>query len=209
MGGKLRPEEIEKMSFTIIKSEMKKEHDEKKLPLIMRAIHTSADFDYEDNLYFSEDVIDKALAAFCEGATIITDTTMALSGINKPALRSLGMEALCYIGDEEVAKRAKEEGRTRSYMAVKKASELDGELIFVVGNAPTALYALKELIEEEKLSPKLIIAVPVGFVNVVESKEEIIKLPVPSIVARGRKGGSNIAAALVNALLYMKTGRIL
>lgn len=207
MGGRLRPEEIEKRSFEIIASEMKKEHDEEKLPLIMRAIHTSADFEYEDSLYFSEDVMEKALDAFGEGTTIITDTTMALSGINKPALKKLGMEALCFIGDEEVAQRAKEEGRTRSYMAVQKAAELGGNLIFVVGNAPTALYAIKELLEEGKLSPKLVIAVPVGFVNVVESKEEIIKTKVPSIVARGRKGGSNIAAALVNALLYMKTGR--
>lgn len=207
MGGRLRPEEIEKTSFSMIASEMKKQHDAEKLPLIMRAIHTSADFDYEENLYFSEGVVQHALSVLAPGTTIITDTTMALSGINKPALHALGMEALCFIGDEEVARRAKEEGRTRSYMAMKKAASLPGKLIFAIGNAPTALYALKELIEEGSLQPELILALPVGFVNVVESKEEIIKLKVPSIVARGRKGGSNIAAALVNALLYEKTGR--
>ncbi|MDR0817992.1 MAG: precorrin-8X methylmutase, partial [Oscillospiraceae bacterium] len=167
----------------------------------------TADFDYADSLYFSEGAAQSARDALNDGITIVTDTTMALSGINKPALAKLNCSARCYIGDSDIAETAAANGTTRSAASMDKAAELDGNLIFAIGNAPTALVRLYELINSGKLSPKLIIAVPVGFVNVVQAKEMIMELSVPCIVARGRKGGSNVAAAIVNALLYQLVAR--
>ena len=138
-----------------------------------------------------------------DGACIVTDTQMAKAGINKRALARYGGEVYCFMSDEDVAKIAKENGSTRATASMDKAAGLDKKLIFAIGNAPTALVRLYELIEEKKLDPKLIIGVPVGFVNVVQSKELIMHTNVPYIVARGRKGGSNIAACICNALLYM------
>ena len=174
--------------------------------MIKRVIHTTADFDYADNLVFSPNVMELAWQAIREGAPIITDTNMGKSGINKRALASLGGEVYCFMADEDVAKKAAASGTTRAVASMDKAAEMGKDCIFAVGNAPTALVRLYELIREGKIHPKLIIGVPVGFVNVVPSKELIISLPdTPYIVARGRKGGSNVAAAICNALIYQLT----
>ncbi len=200
---KVLPMEIEKRSFEIIESELPHPIDPALAPIIKRVIHTSADFDYADNLCFSEDVVAKAHEAIKNGACIVTDTQMAKAGINKRNLARYGGEVYCFIADEDVAKAAKEQGTTRSAASMDKAAALGKPLIFAIGNAPTALVRICELIDEGKLQPELVIGVPVGFVNVVQSKEMIMQRPVPYIVARGRKGGSNVAACIVNALLYM------
>ena len=196
------PKDIEARSMEIIESEMITEVPEEYKPIVKRAIHTTADFDYETSLYFSPNCVEQAREAIKRGASIITDTNMAKAGINKRVLGKYGGEVLCFMADEDIAKRAKENGTTRAVASMEKASELEGEYIIAVGNAPTALIKLKELIEENKIKPVLIIAVPVGFVNVVEAKEIISKCNVPVIVARGRKGGSNLAAAICNGILY-------
>lgn len=202
------PHEIEKESFRMIEEILGEIRlDPLEAPIIKRAIHTSADFDYVENLCFSKDVVSKAIQAIKNGACIVTDTQMAKAGINKTTLKKFGSEVHCFIADEDVAIRAKEEGTTRSAVSMEKALELQKPLIFAIGNAPTALLKLYELVEEGRLKPELIIGVPVGFVNVVESKEYIMKTCSPYIVARGRKGGSNIAAAICNALLYMADER--
>ncbi len=198
------PAEIEKRSFEIIEQELNgRILDPDKAPIIKRVIHTSADFEYVDSLVFSENVVEHALAAIKRGACIVTDTEMGKAGINKKVLAKFGGEVLCYMADEEVAEIAKVNRSTRATASIDKAALLDKEVIFAVGNAPTALVRLYELIAERKIKPALVIGVPVGFVNVVQSKELIIKSEVPYIVARGRKGGSNVAAAICNALLYM------
>lgn len=200
----VKPMEIEARSFEIITEEL---GDTPLVPgteqIVKRCIHTSADFDYAKNLCFSEMVVEKAVAAIKAGACIVTDTQMAKAGINKRALSRYGGEVYCFMSDEDVACAAKEKGTTRATASMDKAAALDKPLIFAIGNAPTALVRLYELIQEGKLNPELIIGVPVGFVNVVQSKELIMDAQVPYIVARGRKGGSNIAACICNALLYM------
>ena len=198
------PHEIEKRSFEIITEELNgRTFPEDQELVVKRCIHTSADFDYADNLCFSEHAVAKGIEAIREGACIVTDTQMARSGINKKVLARHGGEALCFMSDVDVAARAKETGSTRAAACMEKAAELDKKLIIAVGNAPTALVRLYELIGEGKIKPALIIGVPVGFVNVVQSKELIMQTNIPYIVARGRKGGSNIAACICNALLYM------
>ena len=200
----VKPRDIESRSFAIITEEL---GDKQLIPgtelIVKRCIHTSADFDYADNLAFSEDVVNKAIEAIKNGACIVTDTQMAKSGINKKAMARYGGEVYCFMSDEDVAKEAKEKGSTRATVCMDKAAAMDKPLIFAIGNAPTALVRLYELITEGKLKPELIIGVPVGFVNVVQSKELIMETDAPYIVAKGRKGGSNIAACIVNALLYM------
>ena len=200
----VKPRDIESRSFQIITKEL---GDKQLIPgtelIVKRCIHTSADFDYADNLAFSEDVVNKAIEAIKNGACIVTDTQMAKSGINKKALARYGGEVFCFMSDEDVAKEAKEKGSTRATVCMDKAAAMDKPLIFAIGNAPTALVRLYELITEGKLKPELIIGVPVGFVNVVQYKELIMETDAPYIVAKGRKGGSNIAACIVNALLYM------
>lgn len=200
----VKPKEIETRSFEIITEEL---GNKKLIPgtelIVKRCIHTSADFEYADNLCFSEGVVEKAVDAIKNGACIVTDTQMAKAGINKKALAKYGGEVYCFMSDEDVAAKAKEQGSTRAVASMDKAAEMGKPLIFAIGNAPTALVRLYELIEEKKISPYLIIGVPVGFVNVVQSKELIMDTDVPYIVARGRKGGSNIAACICNALLYM------
>lgn len=203
----VKPMEIEKRSFEIITEELGRELPEELAPIIKRCIHTSADFDYAENLCFSENVVEKAIHALKNGACIVTDTQMAKSGINKKALAKYGGEVYCFMSDEDVAETAKKNGSTRATASMDKAAAMDKPLIFAIGNAPTALVRLYELIKEEKINPELIIGVPVGFVNVVQSKELIMETDVPYIVARGRKGGSNIAACICNALLYMAGGR--
>ena len=202
------PSDIEKRSFEIIESELgNKKIPEEIKPIVMRVIHTSADFDYYDNLCFSENAVEIALKAIKNAAVFVTDTNMAKSGINKAALEKLGCEAVCFMSDKDVAKAAKKNGTTRATASVDKAEALDKPVIFAAGNAPTALIRLHELIESGAFRPELIIGVPVGFVNVVQSKEMIMTSDVPYIVAKGRKGGSNVAAAICNALLYMAGGR--
>lgn len=208
----IAPNDIEKKSFEIISEVIVKDYpdyemDPKKEAVIKRVIHTSADFEYLENLKISKDAIEAGLAALKKGALIITDTNMAKSGINKPALEKLGCTVECFIADKEVARLAKERGVTRATISMEKAAEIDRPLIFAIGNAPTALIALDQMIQAGKLKPELIIGVPVGFVNVVESKELILAGPTPYIVAQGRKGGSNVAAAICNALLYQLVQR--
>lgn len=200
----VRPVEIETRSFETITEEL---GDTPLVPgtemIVKRCIHTSADFDYAVNLCFSENVVEKAIEAIKNGACIVTDTQMAKSGINKRALARCGGEVFCFMSDEDVAAAARENGTTRATASMDKAAALDRKLIFAIGNAPTALVRLYELISEGRISPELIIGVPVGFVNVVQSKELIMETDTPYIVAKGRKGGSNIAACICNALLYM------
>ena len=198
----LPPMEIEKESFRIITEELgDRTLDPEQAPILKRVIHTTADFDYADNLYFSPNAVALAKEAIRGGATVVTDTQMALSGINKKALARFGGEIKCFMSDEDVAAAARAQGVTRARISMDKGAALGENVIFAVGNAPTALIRLRELIDGG-YRPKLIIGVPVGFVNVVPSKELIIASPVPCIVARGRKGGSNVAASIVNALLY-------
>ena len=200
----VQPKEIESKSFAIITELLGDiELDAMQAPIIKRVIHTSADFDYAENLYFSEGVVQTLLQAMQNGADIVTDTQMAKAGINKTALAKFGGTVHCFMADEDVAVKAKERGITRAMVSMEKASQMAKPVIFAIGNAPTALIRLQELIAQGKMNPVAIIAVPVGFVNVVESKEDIMKGPAPCIVAKGRKGGSNIAAAICNALLYM------
>ncbi len=198
------PGEIEKKSFEIIGEEMGPvELDPLEKPVIFRAIHTSADFDYLENLKFSKDVVAHGTEAIKKGAVIVTDTNMAKAGINKTRLQEYGGQVHCFIADEDVAAAAKANGTTRAVASMEKAAELEGPVIFAIGNAPTALVRLLELAEEGRIKPELIIGAPVGFVNVVESKELLLdQNEIPYIVARGRKGGSNIAAAICNAILY-------
>ena len=199
------PKDIEKRSFEIITKEL---GDAKLIPgtepIVKRCIHTSADFDYAQNLVFSENAVQKALDAIRQGACIVTDTQMGKSGINKKKLAKYGGEVFCFMSDEDVAQQAKQNGTTRAVASMDKAAKLDKKLIYAIGNAPTALIRLYEQVEQGIIDPELIIGVPVGFVNVVQSKELIFKLQhTPYIIARGRKGGSNIAACICNALIYM------
>ena len=199
----VKPMDIEKRSFEIITqllgdTPMEPENE----PVIKRVIHTSADFDYAQNLVFSPGAVQIGLEALKSGCDIVTDTQMAKAGINKTALGKLGGTVHCFMSDADVAREAKQRGVTRATVSMERAAALDKSCIFAIGNAPTALIAIKELMDIGKLHPALIIGVPVGFVNVVESKELIIASEVPHIVARGRKGGSNVAAAICNALLY-------
>ncbi|MGN0436463.1 MAG: precorrin-8X methylmutase [Wujia sp.] len=197
------PQDIERRSFEIISSELSdRQFDPMQEPIIKRCIHTSADFDYADNLCFSENVVERLQRAIRQGACIVTDTQMGKAGINKKELEKYGGEVYCFMSDSDVAETAKTNGTTRAVASMDKAMKLDRKLIFAIGNAPTALIRLYELIEQGAIMPEGIIGVPVGFVNVVEAKELIMTVPAPYIVARGRKGGSNIAAAICNAILY-------
>lgn len=200
----IRPQDIEKRSFEIITRELgTRTFPQDQELIIKRCIHTSADFEYADSLCFSENAVARAMEAIREGACIVTDTQMARAGINKKVLARFGGEVYNFMSDEDVAKEAKERGCTRAAVCMEKAAKLDKKLIFAIGNAPTALIRLYEMIQDGQISPALIIGVPVGFVNVVQSKELIMETQIPYIVARGRKGGSNIAACICNALLYM------
>lgn len=204
------PGDIEKRSFELIQEELDARGivlDPEQEPVIKRAIHTTADFDYAGNLVFSPHSVRRGTEALGQGAVIITDTNMGLSGINKKRLSALGGEAVCFMADEDVARQAAAHKTTRAVAGMEKARELYGAgsrpVIFAVGNAPTALIRLYELIKDGLMAPALVIGAPVGFVNVVQSKELILTLKdTPYIVARGRKGGSNVAAAICNALLY-------
>lgn len=199
------PGEIEKKSFQIIGEELQNMGillDEIQAPVTKRVIHTTADFDYAHSLKYSENAIEIARDLLRNGADIVTDTNMAKAGINKNKLASLGGEVHCFMADEDVAREAKEREVTRALVSMERASKLDKPVIFAIGNAPTALISLYEMMEKGIYTPKFIIGVPVGFVNVVAAKELFLNSKVPYIINEGRKGGSNVAAAICNALLY-------
>lgn len=207
---KLLPQDIEKRSFEIIGEELEKlgvKLPEEEELITKRVIHTSADFDYVKTLKYSKDAVEKAHELLKAGAHIVTDTNMALAGINKRALARLGGEAHCFMADEEVAKLAKERGTTRAAISMEKARKIDKPVIFAIGNAPTALVQIYEMMQTGNWRPAFVIGVPVGFVNVEVSKELIMETDVPYIVNAGRKGGSNVAAAICNALMYEITER--
>ena len=202
------PKMIEVRSFEIIQGiiddirpgyKFKNEIEEK---IIKRCIHTSADFEYLDILKISETAVQKIIDALNNKCTIYTDTNMALSGINKSKLNDLGCEYKCLVADERTKELAKEKGITRSMAAVEVAANTKGRKLFVLGNAPTALYKVMEMKNEGNLDVDAVIGVPVGFVGAAESKDELEKTDIPYIISKGRKGGSNLAAAIVNAILY-------
>ena len=199
------PGDIEKRSFEIISRELEERNivlPKDQEPVTKRVIHTSADFDYAETMTYSEHAVEIAKELIRNGADIVTDTNMALAGINKKVLARYGGTAHCFMADEEVAKEAKERKVTRATVSMEKAAAIEKPVIFAIGNAPTALISLHELMEQTGFRPAFIIGVPVGFVNVVAAKELILKTDVPHIVNRGRKGGSNVAAAICNAILY-------
>ena len=201
----VRPQDIEKRSFAIISQELEEKGivlpKEQEL-VTKRAIHTSADFDYAKTMTYSDHAVEIAKKLIQNGADIVTDTNMALAGVNKKELAKYGGEAHCFMAEEEVAKIAKERGVTRAAVSMEKAAQIEKPVIFTIGNAPTALIELYEMIQSGKYRPAFIIGVPVGFVNVEAAKDLILKTDVPYIINRGRKGGSNIAATICNALLY-------
>lgn len=207
----VRPEDIEKRSMEIITSELNgRTWPEPQFSIVKRCIHTSADFDYADNLVFSDGAAEKGVVAIRAGADIVTDTKMAAAGINKKKLGAYGGSVHCYISDEDVMAEAKDRGCTRATICMERGADVgrDKPVIFAIGNAPTALVRLCELVEEGKVKPALVIGAPVGFVNVVESKEMTMETMerhgIPYIVPKGRKGGSNIAATICNSMIYYK-----
>lgn len=199
------PGEIEKRSFEIISGELEKRQivlPKEQEPVTKRVIHTSADFDYAETMCYSDHAVEIAKELILKGADIVTDTNMALAGINKKILASFGGEAHCFMADLDVAQFARERQVTRATISMEKAAAIEKPVIFAVGNAPTALIELHKMITEGRYQPAFIIGVPVGFVNVVPAKELIMETEVPYIINRGRKGGSNVAAAICNAILY-------
>lgn len=202
------PNEIEKRSFEIITKELEERGitlEKENEMVIKRAIHTSADFEYADTMIFSERAVERAKELIRNGAYIVTDTNMALAGINKKVLQSFGGEAICFMDKEETARLAAKNQTTRATASMELAAKIEKPVIFAIGNAPTALIQLYEMIESKRFVPEFIIGVPVGFVNVVAAKELMIHTGVPHIINRGRKGGSNVAAAICNAVLYELT----
>ena len=202
------PEEIEKKSFSIISEELKQREivlPKEEEMITKRVIHTSADFEYASTLIYSQNAVSKAKELLLHGADIVTDTNMALAGINKKVLARLGGQAHCFMADEDVAQLARKRKVTRAVVSMEKAKNIQKPVIFAIGNAPTALIQLYEMMQTSDWKPAFIIGVPVGFVNVEAAKELILETDVPYIVNRGRKGGSNVAAAICNALLYELT----
>lgn len=199
------PAEIETESFRILTAELA-ERDivltGDTAPVIKRCIHTTADFDYAKTLVFSDGAADRFREFVRSGADIVTDTNMALAGISKKELAKYGGSVHCFMADEEIAREASLRGVTRASVSMEHAMRLEGPVIFVIGNAPTALITLREKYDSGEFIPDFVIGVPVGFVNVEAAKELIIETDIPHIINRGRKGGSNVAAAICNALLY-------
>lgn len=205
---RMLPEEIEKRSFEIISEELRERGillPAEQEMVTKRVIHTSADFDYANTMTYSKNAVSIAKELLKNGADIVTDTNMALSGINKKVLSKLGGCAHCFMADEDVASIAKKRGVTRAVVSMEKAVNIEKPVIFVVGNAPTALIQLYEMMQESNWRPAFVVGVPVGFVNVEVAKALIMETEVPYIINRGRKGGSNVAAAICNALLYELT----
>lgn len=195
----MKPMDIEKKSMEIIESELTVELDPVEKPIVKRVIHATADFSFAESLHFSEGVVPLMRRMLKSGATVVTDTNMALAGISKPSLSRVGARAICLMAEESVAAEAARRGITRAQVSCERALALPGPKLMVCGNAPTFLYPLLERKEEEELA---VIGVPVGFVNVVEAKQRLWESDIPCITALGRRGGSNVAAAIVNALLY-------
>ncbi|MBP5221933.1 MAG: precorrin-8X methylmutase [Lachnospiraceae bacterium] len=199
------PGEIEKRSFEIIGEELKERGiclPKEQEPVTKRVIHTSADFEYAQTMRYSANAIEIARGLIRKGADIVTDTNMAKAGINKKKLAQYGGEVHCFMADEQVAEEAKAREVTRATVSMERAAQLQKPVIFAIGNAPTALISLYEMMEKGIFTPEFVIGVPVGFVNVVQAKELFLSSDVPYIINEGRKGGSNIAAAICNALLY-------
>lgn len=199
------PKDIEARSFELIGEELKEKNivlDSEQEPVTKRVIHTTADFEYAQTMTYSKDAIKIARELIKNGADIVTDTNMAKSGINKTTLAKFGGEVHCFMADEDVAAEAKKRQVTRATVSMEKAALIKKPVIFAIGNAPTALISLYEMMEQQKFKPAFVIGVPVGFVNVVQAKELFVESDVPYIINRGRKGGSNVAAAIVNALMY-------
>lgn len=206
------PADIERASMGIIQAELEAQGISLApdlAPVVKRVIHATADFEYAHTLRFTSGAVDQGIAALRAGSPIVTDTSMARAGISKPSLERLGGEAFCYMGDPAAARLAEERGTTRAAVSMELAAKDHPQALFAVGNAPTALLSLADQIEDG-LRPALVIGVPVGFVNVVESKEHLWEVcqscGVPAIVAMGRKGGSTVATAICNALLYSALG---
>lgn len=199
----LDPTRIEAKSFEIIDAEVgAHDYDERQWPVVRRVIHTSADFDFAETTLFAPGVIDKALAAIRAGEPILCDTRMVAAGVNKTRLARFGCELRCHVGDEDVAEAARSARVTRSIMAMRKGIE-GGCGIFLVGNAPTALYELLDRAADGAVQPSMVVGAPVGFVGATESKEALAQTDLPYITCRGRKGGSPVAAAVMNALLIL------
>lgn len=194
------PRAIENQSMAIIEQELQVALPDDIKPIVKRVIHATADFSFAESLHFTQDVVPLMRGMLSAGATVITDTNMALAGVSKPALARLGARALCFMADEAVAQEAKARGETRAAVSMERALTISGPKLLVCGNAPTFLFPLIERAAE--LRDVAVIGVPVGFVNVVEAKERLWQSGLPCIVALGRRGGSNVAAAIVNALLY-------
>lgn len=207
------PGDIERTSMSIIAAELAERGiilPPEQEAVVKRVIHTTADFDFRDSLFFSPGAVAAGIAALKKGAWVVTDTNMARAGVSQTALDRLGGQVRCFMAEPEVARAAKDRGETRATLSMEAAAALDtggAPLILAIGNAPTALVRARQLLEEGALSPALVIGAPVGFVNVVESKELWLDAPCPRIIARGRKGGSAVAAAIVNALLYQAIER--
>ena len=197
---------IEAESFRIITEILREKNivlPKENAPVIKRCIHTTADFEYAETLIFSKDAVEVLKNLIAQGAVVVTDTNMALTGINKKELAKYGCEIYCFMADEEVAKEAKSRQLTRAYVSMERAMRIDKPVIYVIGNAPTALISLMEQYQKKQYTPAFIIGVPVGFVNVEAAKEQVIASELNYIVNRSHKGGSNVAAAIMNAALYL------
>jgi precorrin-8X/cobalt-precorrin-8 methylmutase len=207
----MKPEEIETESFRIIDAEVGPHPwSPAEWQVVRRVVHTSADFDYVRTLVVAPDTVGRAVAALKAGRGLVTDTTMALAGIAKPRLARFGGQLSCFVADPAVAAAARAQGITRSILAMRQGTSDPANGIFVIGNAPTALFELLRQVREEGLRPDLVVGLPVGFVGAAESKEELVRVAaefaIPFITNRGRKGGSNVAAAVINALLILAEG---
>ena len=196
----MQPMDIERRSMEIIESELQVALPEDIKPIVKRVIHATADFSFAETLHFTPGAVSLMRQMLASGAAVITDTNMALAGISKPALAKLGVSARCFMAEEDVAREARERGQTRAFVSMEKALALPGKKLLVCGNAPTFLFPLLDM--ERQPEDVAVIGVPVGFVNVVEAKDRLWHSGIPCIAALGRRGGSNVAAAIVNALLY-------
>ena len=196
------PMDIERRSMEIIESELTVQLPDEIKPIVKRVIHTTADFSFAESLHFSAGAVARMREMLKGGATVVTDTNMALSGINKSALGKLGATARCFMAEPDVAEEAKRRGVTRAAVSAERALRIDGDVLFVCGNAPTALMQMLDILDGDTPERLAVIGVPVGFVNVVEAKQQLWESGLTCITALGRRGGSNVAAAIVNALMY-------
>lgn len=202
------PSSIEEKSFQIIQSVIDQDHQDYEFhedmeeAIIKRAIHTTGDFDYLYTMKFINHVNERIVDVIQKKGTIIVDSSISLNGINKRVLDQMGVSYRCLINDEDVIQLAKEKNITRAMAAVEKATEIEGPKVFAFGGAPTALFHLLDLIKEKNVKVDAIIGVPVGFINVLESKEALLATDLPVMVNEGRKGGSTLVVAIINAIIY-------